>query len=299
MHADTVVRSVRATTAATRYGIPDDLYAPCRRASTNLRLPNRSRSALMRGFQSKIDIEIAVYREFATRCGLHSTLDRTLEPVPLEDRDHDRDDEDEPAENPCPSGDRADRVCEVRRCHHKSNVSSVVGFRTTRGRFDLLRHARPTPNMSAMQARTTGRTTAGSADRQRFQALAPAQETASDGQTDVRDSGLYEVPVPSGQQHAVQALPQETLVYLLGSRYCDTDKLSEIAWALFSGTPMGWARVQAIRDFVHDVRCLRNNEPRIGRILIARGRDAADVAISTTFGENKLESFRVWTNALA
>jgi transglutaminase-like putative cysteine protease len=40
----------------------------------------------------------------------------------------------------------------------------------------------------------------------------------------------------------------------------------------------------------------RNNQPRIGRILIARGRDAADVAISTTFGPNVLESFRVWTD---
>jgi transglutaminase-like putative cysteine protease len=40
----------------------------------------------------------------------------------------------------------------------------------------------------------------------------------------------------------------------------------------------------------------RNNVPRIGRVLIARGRDAADVAISTTFGVNTLDSFRVWTD---
>ena len=40
----------------------------------------------------------------------------------------------------------------------------------------------------------------------------------------------------------------------------------------------------------------RNNEPRIGRILMARGRDAADVAISTTFGPNTLKSFKVWTD---
>jgi transglutaminase-like putative cysteine protease len=39
----------------------------------------------------------------------------------------------------------------------------------------------------------------------------------------------------------------------------------------------------------------RNNTPRIGRILIARGRDAADVALSTTFGINRLEAFRVRT----
>jgi transglutaminase-like putative cysteine protease len=40
----------------------------------------------------------------------------------------------------------------------------------------------------------------------------------------------------------------------------------------------------------------RNNERRIGRILIARGRDAADVAISTAFGPNQLTEFRVWTD---
>jgi hypothetical protein len=43
----------------------------------------------------------------------------------------------------------------------------------------------------------------------------------------------------------------------------------------------------------------RNNTPRIGRVLIARGRDAADVAISTTFGPNTLQSFRVWTDEVA
>jgi len=40
----------------------------------------------------------------------------------------------------------------------------------------------------------------------------------------------------------------------------------------------------------------RNNKPRIGRILMARGRDAADVALTTTFGANQLSSFRVWTD---
>jgi len=193
----------------------------------------------------------------------------------------------------------------------------------------------------------------------------------------VNDSGLRE---PSGLnvwQYDVQNLPEETLVYLLGSRYCETDKLSEMAWATFAQAPMGWGRVQAICDFVHNhltfgyehasstkgavqayndrngvcrdfahlaialCRCMniparyctgylgdigvpvnnapmdfagwfeaylggawytfdaRNNEPRIGRILIARGRDAADVAISTAFGLNTLESFRVWTDQVA
>jgi transglutaminase-like putative cysteine protease len=190
----------------------------------------------------------------------------------------------------------------------------------------------------------------------------------------VRDSGLPEQALPNAWQHNVQDLPEETLVFLLGSRYCETDRLSDIAWKLFSNTPLGWPRVQAICDFVHNhitfgyehaspmktafdafnerrgvcrdfahlaialCRCMniparyctgylgdigmpppyasmdfagwfeaylggswhtfdaRNNTPRIGRILLARGRDAADVAISTAFGENTLTSFRVWTD---
>jgi transglutaminase-like putative cysteine protease len=190
----------------------------------------------------------------------------------------------------------------------------------------------------------------------------------------VRDTGLPEPTVYNAWQHEVQNLPEETLVFLLGSRYCETDCLTNIAWSLFSNTPLGWARVQAICDFVHHhltfgyehasptktalqaytdrngvcrdyahlaiafCRCMniparyctgylgdigmpppyapmdfagwfeaylggawytfdpRNNQPRIGRILIARGRDAADVAISTAFGINTLQSFRVWTD---
>jgi transglutaminase-like putative cysteine protease len=190
----------------------------------------------------------------------------------------------------------------------------------------------------------------------------------------VNDSGLPEQATHNAWQHEVQNLPEETLVFLLGSRYCETDRLSELAWSLFSNSPPGWARVQAICDFVHSYlsfgyehasntktalqaytdrngvcrdfahlavafcRCMniparyctgylgdiglpppyapmdfaawfeaylsdgwytfdaRNNQPRIGRILIARGRDAADVAISTAFGATTLESFRVWTD---
>jgi len=190
----------------------------------------------------------------------------------------------------------------------------------------------------------------------------------------VRDSGQPDVVVPGAPQHFVQDLPEETLVYLLGSRYCETDRLSESAWSLFGTAPLGWARVQAVCDFVHRhivfgyeharptktamevynegkgvcrdyahlaialCRCLniparyctgylgdigvppsadpmdfsawfevflggrwytfdaRNNVPRIGRVLIARGRDASDVAISSTFGPNTLASFKVWTD---
>jgi transglutaminase-like putative cysteine protease len=190
----------------------------------------------------------------------------------------------------------------------------------------------------------------------------------------VKDSGLPDVVVPSAQQHAVQDLPDDCLLFLRGSRYCETDRLSEVAWSLFHTGPTGWARVQAICDFVHRhitfgyqharptktaweafnektgvcrdyahlaltfCRCMniparyctgylgdigrppvadpmdfagwfeayigggwytfdaRNNTPRIGRVLIARGRDAADVAISTTFGPNTLKSFTIWTD---
>ena len=187
----------------------------------------------------------------------------------------------------------------------------------------------------------------------------------------VRLTGVTDPVALSARQHPVWELPEETLTYLLASRYCETDLLTDIAWKQFGPTPLGWARVQAVCDFVHNhlkfdymqaratrtaaeayregvgvcrdyahlaitfCRCLniparyctgylgdvgqsppygvmdfagwfeaflggqwyvfdpRNNSPRIGRILIARGRDAVDVAISTTFGPNTLASFKV------
>lgn len=190
----------------------------------------------------------------------------------------------------------------------------------------------------------------------------------------VADDGLAEVPRATARQTAVENLPEEALVFLLGSRYCETDRLNDIAWSLFGAAAPGYARVQAICDYVHDhirfgyefadpgktawsvfrdprgvcrdyahlavafCRCLnvparyctgyltdiglpppyapmdfagwfeayldgewiafdpRNNAPRIGRILIARGRDAADVALTTTFGPGTLEHFRVWAH---
>jgi transglutaminase-like putative cysteine protease len=192
----------------------------------------------------------------------------------------------------------------------------------------------------------------------------------------IRDSGLVDAAVHGAGQDTVEDLPEETLVFLLGSRYCETDLLSQAAWQLFAGTPPGHARVQAICDYVHNhivfnyqnarstrtaaqafdertgvcrdyahlaitfCRCMniparyctgylsdigtplpyppgdfaawfeayvggrwqlfdpRNNVPRIGRALMARGRDASDVAIATTFGPNNLESFRVWTEEI-
>jgi hypothetical protein len=53
-------------------------------------------------------------------------------------------------------------------------------------------------------------------------------------------------------QTPVEALPEETLLFLMGSRYCETDRLSVIAWQLLGNAPTGSGRVQAICDFVHN-----------------------------------------------
>ena len=191
---------------------------------------------------------------------------------------------------------------------------------------------------------------------------------------DIADSGAPDLQNWSARQIAVEAVPAEALPFLVGSRYCETDELGDLAWSLFSGTTPGWARVQAIVDYVHErisfgyhharstrtakqgheervgvcrdyahlavalCRCMniparyctgylgdigippvdapmdfsawfevyleggwytfdaRHNTPRIGRIVIARGRDAADVAITTTFGTAWLTEFRVCTD---
>jgi transglutaminase-like putative cysteine protease len=204
--------------------------------------------------------------------------------------------------------------------------------------------------------------------------VAPSGRLRISADVVVKDSGAPDPIVPLARQIAVPDLPEETLLYLLGSRYCETDRLSAIAWNLFGQGPTGWARVQAIcdyvnnhivfgyeharmtrtaleayydktgvcRDFMHLAvafcRCMniparyctgylgdigmpppygqmdfaawfevfleggwytfdaRNNTPRIGRVLIARGRDAADVALSNAFGQNTLAGFRVWTD---
>jgi len=188
----------------------------------------------------------------------------------------------------------------------------------------------------------------------------------------IRNDGRPDRTDLKAAQHRVQDLASDSLVYLLGSRYCETDRLSNEAWRLFGGTKPGAARVQAICDFVHKYvtfgyehsnptrtavetyhgrrgvcrdfahlaitfcRCMniparyctgyvsdigqpppyepmdfaawmevyldggwltfdpRNNRPMIGRILIARGRDAADVPLTLTFGPNRLVGFKVW-----
>ncbi len=206
--------------------------------------------------------------------------------------------------------------------------------------------------------------------------VAPAGRLRLAADAVVNDTGEPEMLAIWAPQHAVQDLPAESLLFLLGSRYCDTDRLSEAAWELFAKAPAGGRRVQAICDYVHRhiafgyeharptrtaseafherrgvcrdyahlaiafCRCMniparyctgylgdigmappygpmdfaawievylggrwhtfdpRNNMPRIGRILMARGRDATDVALSNTFGANTLSSFKVWVDEL-
>ncbi|MBB6307432.1 transglutaminase-like domain-containing protein [Xanthobacter tagetidis] len=189
----------------------------------------------------------------------------------------------------------------------------------------------------------------------------------------IRDSGLPDPVAPDAAQLALGDLPVDTLLFLLGSRYCETDRLTAIAWSMFGKTPKGWPLVQAICDFVHGhiafdyahasplktafdayterqgvcrdfahlaitlCRCMniparyctgylgdigvpadpapmdfsawfeaylggrwytfdaRHNTPRIGRILMARGRDATDVALVTSFGPSTLAGFKVTT----
>ena len=190
----------------------------------------------------------------------------------------------------------------------------------------------------------------------------------------IEDGGLPDEVAPHAEQIPLDRLPDDALVYLLGSRYCDTQRLTDLAWSMFGHIDGGWRRVQAICDYVHGhiqfgyqfarsdrtaseghqerigvcrdfahlavtlCRCMniparyctgylgdigvppdpapmdfsawleayiggrwytfdaRHNHPRIGRVVIARGRDAADVAISTAFGSAELVRFKVITN---
>ena len=193
----------------------------------------------------------------------------------------------------------------------------------------------------------------------------------------VHDSGQPEI-APVGARHVpVEELPDEALIFLLGSRYCETDKLTALAWSYFGHIQPGWECVKAIAKYAHErirfdyalarpdrsaadanyeqvgvcrdyahlavalCRCMniparyctgylgdigvppdaspmdfsawfdvylggqwhswdaRHNQPRIGRILMARGRDATDAAISTAFGNAKLVNFTVRTDEVA
>ena len=107
--------------------------------------------------------------------------------------------------------------------------------------------------------------------------VAPQGHFTVTGDAIVHDTGAPDLVCPAALQHPVPQLPEETLVFLLGSRYCETDRLSEFAWKTFSGTPLGGARVQAICDFVHrhirfGLRVRQPDEDRLGGLQRAHGR---------------------------
>ena len=72
------------------------------------------------------------------------------------------------------------------------------------------------------------------------------------GDWTIETSELPDPVLPWLPETPIAQLPDEVLIYLLGSRYCETDKLSQLAWDRFGATQPGWARVQAICDFVHN-----------------------------------------------
>jgi transglutaminase-like putative cysteine protease len=189
-------------------------------------------------------------------------------------------------------------------------------------------------------------------------------------ETRIRDSGEPDPINTFAREHPVDELPNESLVYLLNSRYCEVDRLSAVALDLFGHVTPGWSRVYAVCSWVHshvrfgyefarptrtaldtftervgvcrDFQHLavtfcrglniparyatgylgdigfpafgpmdfsawfevyldnrwwtfdaRHNRPRIGRVLVAVGRDASDVAITTSFGVADLNRFSV------
>src|SRR6266849_135211 len=82
--------------------------------------------------------------------------------------------------------------------------------------------------------------------------VAPAGGVTLHGSALVRDSGLPDAIVPTAQQLPIDQLPDDVMLYMMASRYCETDKLTDIAWSLFGNTEPGWGRVAAICTFVHN-----------------------------------------------
>ena len=80
--------------------------------------------------------------------------------------------------------------------------------------------------------------------------IAPPGDLTITSDAVIEDSGLPDPIELDAGESPVEQLPNETLVFLLGSRYCETDKLADIAWRHFGSSPRGWRRVQAICDFV-------------------------------------------------
>ena len=94
----------------------------------------------------------------------------------------------------------------------------------------------------------------------------------------IRDSGQLDAYEPSAAPNEVSNLPQETLVYLLPSRYCEVDsELADFAWAHFSTAPPGWLRVQAICDFVHGIfgSTIRKHERRALRSTLSESESGS------------------------
>ena len=207
-----------------------------------------------------------------------------------------------------------------------------------------------------------------------YRFVAPGGPVRLSSRTLIEDSGNLDAYAPDAPEVPVGELPREVLRYLLGSRYCEVDLLTQPAADLFGGLPRGWSRVEAVCRWVHDhvrfgyefadatrtahgvftggvgvcrdfqhlaiafCRSLniparyvtgylgdigvpmapypmdfsawfeaylgdrwwtfdaRHNRRRIGRIVIARGLDATDVAITTSFGETRLTHFHVVTD---
>jgi transglutaminase-like putative cysteine protease len=203
--------------------------------------------------------------------------------------------------------------------------------------------------------------------------VAPAGEVRLYGASVIDDSGEPDPQNHAAREVPVAQLPADTLRYLLPSRYCEVDRLSNVATDLFGGVAPGWGRVQAVCDWVHQkvtfgyqharstrtaqeayvervgvcrdfqhlaitfCRCLniparyvtgylgdiavlpnpapmdfsawfevyldgqwwtfdaRHNQARVGRVLMAVGRDATDVALTTSFGAANLSHFEVTT----
>ena len=81
--------------------------------------------------------------------------------------------------------------------------------------------------------------------------LRPRAASACQPTCVINDTGQPDEVASGAGQDSVEDLPEEVLVFLLGSRYCETDLLSETAWQLFSDVAPGYPRVQAICDYVH------------------------------------------------
>ena len=74
--------------------------------------------------------------------------------------------------------------------------------------------------------------------------LAPAGRIEICTDAVVADSGRPDPVEPGARAHEIAELPHDTLVFLLGSRYCETERLMNTAWSLFRKTPAGWPRVR-------------------------------------------------------